>query len=198
MKNRIDAQHNSEYNCDAYKAIANSFTDGGVDGAKVLSQIIAQHQDTLAAHGNLGLAELLVEAYPIRRLIDASRIYASISLEGLARSMGDPFTDNVPLTEATVVAEIDKGTLCATIDKRSNIVIFSSDDLRQQEAGAIAQTLLLHLQQAVDTSAALRGMHSDILTKRAFLSRAMANAQSSQVSSSVVSGGDGYAEVYLE
>jgi hypothetical protein len=196
--NRVDSHSGQEFSCHAYKSIATAFTDGGVDGADQLTAVIEQHREALLEHGNLGLAELVQDAFPVRRLINASRTYATISLEGLARSMGAPYQDNVNLTEIVLVAEIEKGTIRATIDKRADMVTFFSDDMQQQESGAVAQALVMHLQQAMATSTVLRSMHGDILSKRAFLSRAMASMQSSQSNSSVAAGSEGFAEVYLE
>lgn len=197
--NRIDSQ-GGDHSCKVYAGIAKLFVGETTGGAEGLAAYIKEHATDLSEHGNRGLAELVEEAYPVRQMLRVSRTYATISMQGLSRAMGFPYSGNPVLTEKCLLSMIERGKVCATIDKQQDMITFFSDPLEQSGSHAeLALALSKHLENAIGTHNDLRQMHADVLAKRTFISRAISNLQSNTSGSSVMAGmADGYGEVYLE
>ena len=191
----VNAQ-TGEYSCGLYLTLCQTFLVGSSEQA--LADVLRAHQEELDRHGNGGLAELVLEAFPIHRLLRISRIYTTISLTGLGQAMGHPYASDLTRTECALVSEISKGSVQASIDKQTGIVTFSADNMGGQSTATLSASLARHLEQAMATSDRLRSLHADVISKRKFVARSLMNHHTTTGGGSVVESTYGYSDVYLE
>eukprot|EP00602_Paraphysomonas_sp_CaronLab_P005366 CAMPEP_0185020714 /NCGR_PEP_ID=MMETSP1103-20130426/3351_1 /TAXON_ID=36769 /ORGANISM="Paraphysomonas bandaiensis, Strain Caron Lab Isolate" /LENGTH=226 /DNA_ID=CAMNT_0027551783 /DNA_START=668 /DNA_END=1348 /DNA_ORIENTATION=+ len=160
-----------------------------------LADVVKEGAADLRKDSNFGLAKQVVSALTSRRLINISRTYATITLEGIARALEIP-EDSV---EAEVLRLNRQGQIRARINPQTSMVEFLEPDT------AVSTDVICQLQSALCQSAAatekLRDLHANVLTHPLIVSRAVSN---SQHAGSVAAAGpgvmmrdDGYAEEYL-